>query len=208
LWRPRRAPLTAAALSRRSHFVATMKVTLPVAALGLVVVLIAWPQIYRPQEGIRLIPADIELSDNTLTMRNARYHGVDKKNRPYFVTADSATQDRDDPKIILLDEMQADMTLAAGNWLSLTANGGLYNQEAKTLILHGDVNVYSDDGYEFHATTAEIDLAAGTVASDDKVSGQGPFGLIDANGLRVYDTGKRVRFIKGVHTTLFPHGGK
>ena len=52
--------------------------------------------------------------------------------------------------------------------------------------------------------SAEIDFTAGTLSSDEKVWGQGPFGLLNANGLRVLDSGERIHFINGVRTTFYP----
>jgi hypothetical protein len=101
------------------------------------------------------------------------------------------------------DKLAADLSTSGGGWLDLNANTGLYQQDTKTLMLYGDINIFTDRGYEFHGTSADVNVNAGTVASDDKVWGQGPFGLLRANGLRVYDKGERIVFINGVHTTLF-----
>ncbi len=203
-WQPRVGRVIDSARARRSRFVGAMRVALPLLALAVVVLVAIWPQFGRRQEGFRLLFSQLNVAQEALTMSNARYRGTDSRNQPFSITAETATQDPRNAKLIALDKLTADMTLEDGSWLSMSADSGLYEQDAQRLTLQGNVNIFSDRGYEFHALTAEIDLAAGSVASDERVWGQGPLGLLRANGLRVFDKGARIRFIEGVHTTLFP----
>ena len=203
-WQPGIARAVDLSDVRRSRFVGAMKLGLPLLALTLVGLVLAWPQLYNRVD--KLIPlsfSKVELSNAALTMQNARYRGTDRRNQPFIITADTATQDPSDPKLMTLDKLAADLSTSGGGWLNLNANTGLYQQDTKTLMLYGDINIFTDRGYEFHGTSADVNVNAGTVASDDKVWGQGPFGLLRANGLRVYDKGERIVFINGVHTTLF-----
>lgn len=188
---------------RRSRFVGAMRVALPVLALVLIALLIAWPQIYRRSDGFRLAFSTLEVEDGALTMTKARYRGTDDKDQPFLVSADTATQDANDPKLVTLDRIAADMTMRDGTWLALNANTGAYHQGDQVLTLQGDISVYTDRGYELHGISAQANLGAGTLASDDKVWGQGPFGLLRANGMRVDGNGNRVRFVNGVQVTLF-----
>lgn len=186
---------------RKSRFVRLMRVTLPLLALILTSVVLIWPQMNKP-EGFRLSFTDVGTSDDQLVMRNARFRGTDSANRPFLVTADNAMQDPGHQDQVILDSLNADITLEDGTWLTLRADTGVFFQNERKLALHGNVAVYSDLGYEFHADEAEADLAKGTVESDSKVWGHGPMGRINANGLRVYERGAVVRFINGVQTTL------
>jgi lipopolysaccharide export system protein LptC len=137
-------------------------------------------------------------------MLKARYRGTDRKNQPYLITADTATQQTDASKVIALDRVAGDLTSADGTWMTLNAKTGLFDQTGQTLWLQGDVNVWSDKGYEFHGLTADVNMKEGTLASDDKVWGHGPLGELRANGMRVFEKGDRIVFIKGVTTTLYP----
>ncbi|MBX3454562.1 LPS export ABC transporter periplasmic protein LptC [Ferrovibrio sp.] len=191
---------------QRRGFVRFMKFVLPLCAVALVGVMAAWPQLTRREGGFRLSYSSIETQELALVMNNPRFRGIDGKGQPYVVTADRAVQDADDAKQVTMDNVAADIALTDGGWLSLTAKTGLYHDVSKLLTLHGDINVFGDRGYEFHGLVAEVDLNAGTVASDDKVWGHTGLGAIRANGIRVYDKGKTIVFINGVKTTLHPRG--
>ena len=193
-----------AVIARYSRFVGLMRLLLPLVALALVVIVVAWPDLYRSNDGFRITFSSIESSDESLTMANARYVGRDANGQPFVVTAATATQDKTDSKQVLLDGLQADLTLTDGTWITLSANTGVYHQSNELLDLFGDINIFSDRGYEFHANTAHADLTAGVVVSDDPVQGQGPFGLLIANGMRLEDKGARMIFNNGVKVTIYP----
>jgi len=193
---------------RRSRFVGLMKVMLPVLAVALFGVVLAWPQIVRRADGFRISFASVEEQDGSLTMEKARYRGTDAKGQPFLVTADSAIQATGDAKQIVLDQVTADITLNGGTWITLQSRTGLYEQEMQRLTLEGNVNLFTDHGYEFHGHLAEIDLREGTIASDQKVWGQGPLGRLQANGMRVAEKGNRILFTGGVKTTLHVKGPK
>lgn len=190
--------------ARKSKFVRMMKVTLPLVAFSILALVLIWPQLRNRAEGFRLSFANVAPADGGITMQKARYRGTDRNNRPYLVTAEVATQEGGAIKQVALDRVAGDITMGDNSWMSLTANTGLFNQDAQTLWLQGDISIFSDRGYEFHGLTADIDLKAGTMATDDKVWGHGPLGQINANAMRVYDRGDRVVFTNGVKTLLYP----
>lgn len=201
-------PRSASLRPQRRRFVQFMKFVLPLLAVGLVGLIVAWPQLSRRDAGFRLTFSSIESEEMQLVMNNPRFRGLDNKSQPYVVTADRAIQDPDDTKQVTLDNINADITLSDGGWLALTARTGLFHSETRILVLHGDINVYSDRGYEFHGMSAEVDLNTSVLASDEKVWGHSGLGAIRANGMRVYDKGRTIVFTNGVKTTLNPRGGQ
>lgn len=201
---PRDAGDAVAKLLRRRRFVHFMKFVLPLFALGMVAVVIAWPQLAKRHAMLPLSFSDVESANAALVMNNPRYRGIDAKSQPYVVTADRAVLDPEDDQQVTLDNVKADLSANDGGWWSLTADTGLYHGGRKLLYLFGDISVFGDNGYEMHGTTAEIDLNTSLLSSDDKVWGQSGVGLIRANGLRVRDKGRVIVFINGVNTTIYP----
>ncbi len=187
---------------RRSRFVGLMKVMLPILGVALFGLVLAWPQIVRRADGFRISFAKVDEQDGSLTMDKARYRGTDAKGQPFLVTADSATQILGDAKQIILDQVNADITLNGGTWASLQSRTGLYDQTNARLTLEGNVNLFTDQGYEMHGQSAEINLKEGVIVSDSKVAGQGPMGLLRANTMRISDKGNRLLFTGAVKTTL------
>lgn len=190
---------------RYSRFVGMMKLLLPMIGLGLIIVVLAWPNGSEQDSGFQLsfMPSRDDAADQ-LIMLNPRYIGTDSEQRPFTVTATSAAQDPKDQRRVTLDALQADMTMDDGAWLTVIASGGVYHQSQQTLRLDGPVNIFSDLGYEFHAESALIDLAAGGASSDQPVYGQGPFGSVRSDRLDVRQHGQRLLFDGNVTMIIRP----
>jgi lipopolysaccharide export system protein LptC len=190
-------------IPRRRRFVRFMKFILPTIAVGMLMTVLAWPQLSKRQGLLSLSLTAVESDNAALVMNNPRYRGSDSGGQPYVVTADRAVQDPQDDKQVTLDRVQADFSMNDGQWWSLSADTGVYNGTAQLLDLFGNIAVFSDRGYEMHGHTAEVNLETKVISSDEKVWGQMDMGMINANGLRVYDKGRVIVFINGVKTTIF-----
>ena len=195
----------AGAGTRYSRFVGLMKFILPVAAAALVVLIVTWPETDDRDAGFRVGYTAGGLGDaGAPGMVNARYVGTDGHNRPFVVTAESATAEPDNPDRIRLVALQADITLDDARWMTVIADSGVYDRIAQTLRLGEAVSLYSDDGFELHAGSALVDLEAGSAASDAPVQAQGPLGVLKANGFRIAAAGRRLHFIGAVRATIDP----
>jgi lipopolysaccharide export system protein LptC len=139
-----------------------------------------------------------------LTMSNARFLGTDEKGQPYTLTTREAWQEPDNQDIVNLEEVEGDILMDSGAWFSVSAATGQYDQASQILTLRTDVSVYTDQGYELHTEMAEFDMAAGVGWSDNPVSGQGPGGLLDAQGFRVTQDDGKLHLVGPVHMTLYP----
>jgi lipopolysaccharide export system protein LptC len=180
----------------RRRYVTLLRIALPMAALMLAALVIAWPQIQnRERVAFSLAPTGNDSKEvEQLTMVNPRFVGLDSKQQPYTVTAKSATQERAGADLILLDHPQADILLDGGAWVTVTGRTGRYSQKQQILDLEGDIDVFHDSGYEFHTEKAQIDLANDTINGDVPVTGHGPGGAIDAQGFMILDHGQTVIF--------------
>jgi len=186
---------------RYSRFVYLTKLALPIVACTLLLLIAIWPRLESVFETVRFPAPRIDLSEaRDLHMAKARYTGLDRNNHPFIITAELARQKPDLQSLVTLEKPTGDLTTAAGNWLELSANTGLYQQQSQLLDLFGEVALFQDKGNEFHSTTAHIDMASGTAEGDDPTTGQGPFGNVIADGFRILDRGDTIIF-KG-HATM------
>ena len=200
---------TAGSGARYSRFVGLMKFFLPVAAAALAVLVVIWPETDDRNAGFRIGYTARGLDDTEAPgMVNARYVGTDAANRPFVVTADSATAEPDNPDRIRLVALQADITLEDDRWVTVIADTGVYDRVAQTLALGDAVSLYSDDGFELHAGSALVDLEAGSATSDDPVHAQGPLGALTSDRFRVESAGRRLHFIGAVRATIDPGAGR
>lgn len=198
-----------------SRFVGAMKVLLPVGALALVGLVAVWPYIQPSDSRFRIGFSTLMSSEaESPNIINPRLVGTDSSDQPFSITADLAKnfQLRKDfwqtGAPVELEMPKADVTLEDGSWLVLTANSGLLTPRNKTLDLLGEVNLFHDSGYELRTEKATVDLRAGAATSDQPVEGQGPFGTLKAEGMRLTDKGKTIIFTGKARLTLFPNIGK
>jgi lipopolysaccharide export system protein LptC len=171
---------------RYTRFVSVMKYLLPILAAGLVVMLALWSQIRIDEGRFRIGMTEVApIEVDKLTMSNPRFEGIDDRNRPFTVTADEASQVKENTDAVELTRPQADMTMEDGTWVALSADKGRYHRAAKQLSLEGSVSLFQDRGYELHTDRVEIDFDAGTAVSDKPVFGQGPVGELTGDGLKL-----------------------
>ena len=195
-------------LSRRySRFVGLAKYGLIVAAGALVLLILAWPRINGDTDGVRLSFADLRPdAEGNVGVTRARFAGTDGANRPFLVTAERAIPESARFETFQLRTLQADLTLSDEGWISVSADRGTFERGARMLELGGDIAIFSDLGYEFHASQATVDLAAGTVVSSAPVEGHGPLGAVWADAMRFRSDEKSVQFT-GVRVVLNQGGG-
>jgi lipopolysaccharide export system protein LptC len=189
--------------SRHGRLARLARIVLPLAALGLAVLIFAWARIDPIIKQIHIsdteqAPEEIE----TVTMENARFAGVDAQNRSFNVTAVRAVQSADDDNHIDLQQPKADIVLASGAKVAVRSDIGGLQRDTQILDLGGTVTLTQDGGYEFHTAKARIDLNARTATGDAPVDGRGPQGEIHAEGFDILDDGARVIF-RGRSRALF-----
>ena len=207
----RRSRLGAAPRRRRSGFgrsriVSTMKYLLPGIAFALLVLVAVWPRLLPDEDRFRIdLEAVGPAGGAKPQVLNPRLQGIDSAARPFQVTADFGARGdvEGGGEIYDLTNPKADIVLADGSWVALTANDGRFEAKTNTLHLTGDVNLFHDQGYEFTTTAAQVDLVTSTASGVEPVDGQGPFGVLNAEGFRVFDSGDRVLFLGTARLTVF-----
>ena len=188
-----------------SRFVHRTKWTLPAVAVALLLLVAVWPQLTSVFERVRLNMPHIDLNEaRRLRMVQPRYSGLDRDNRPYVLTADSATQLPRSSDVISLDAPKADLTTGSGNWVEISGDSGTYQTQPQVLDLSGNVLLYQDRGNEFHTDTARIDMQNGTAEGHDPIDGHGPFGHVTAEGFSIYNRGDIIIFTGKTNLTLLP----
>ena len=195
---------TLAQAERYSRFVRTLKVLLPLVAFAILAATMLFVLLYDADESLTVSFTSVEHVDNDLRMVNPRFSGVDNERRPFLVTAEAAIQDAADPRTVTLETIQADMTLGEEAWVSVSAEQGVLNTEAETLVLEGAIDLYSDTGYEFHTDSAVVQFGERSVLSNSAVQAQGPLGTLRADSFMANDAGETLRFDGNVRMLIYP----
>lgn len=186
-----------------------MKVLLPATAVALMLLVVAWPQLRPRDDSFRLqIAAVGPAGGNKPQVLNPRVLGVDDRSRPFQVTANMGSRvlDEQGQETYELEQPKADMSTATGNWVAVTADEGLYIGDSQLLFLEGNVSLFHDNGSEFVTSAATVNLDDQTAAGDVPIVGQGPTGLIEAEGFRLLEGGDRVMFTGKARVTIFAGG--
>lgn len=168
---------------RYSGFVKSLRFILPLVALVMTVIVLTWDEAGRRVEPLKkeeVIQTQANIQNELL---KPVYNSVDDKNQPFTVTADRATQGRENPDIVELDKPVAALIQNDGSKLEGDATTGLYEQKSQKLNLEGDVHLKHSNGYVLSSEELRIDLAAQKAYSGRNVRVEGPDATLDATGL-------------------------
>lgn len=142
-----------------------------------------------------IVPEETPEAIDSINMSNARFTGIDERDRSYAVTALRAVQSVEDDDIVDLTAPKADIVLDSGRAIAIDAERGRFQRSARLLDLTGAILLRDDQGMEFQTTQASIDLAARTASGDAPVSGTGKQGAVTAEGFRISDDGDRILLV-------------
>lgn len=188
----RREALQADVIARRRWRVAMAKRLLPAVALVLLTAIVVYPEFARDRTAARMaLHANLPDPESGKLTR-ARYNGVDERNEPYTITADTARQVSQD-RIDLTGPI-GDILSSSNHWMQAQSAQGVYLQGLGQLDLSGDVTLYRDDGTTLLTNTATLDMKNAAASSADPVHVEGPAGVLDAQGFTLTDRGEVMQF--------------
>ncbi len=138
----------------------------------------------------------------------AVFSGFDDGKDPYTINADSARQDAQDPAKTYLSAVRGRLhTTSKNELLHMKADAGLYDSNTKLLDLEGNVEIISSDNYIAYMPTAQIDVNAKKLESDDPIHVIFDQGTIDAAAVEMWDNGNMILFKNGVKMHIDPRPG-
>ncbi|MGN6147765.1 MAG: LPS export ABC transporter periplasmic protein LptC [Rhizomicrobium sp.] len=170
---------------RYARFVNIMRRGLLLAGLLLIGLVIGYSLLPRQSQRMAMTFEKMGIVSGDLSMTKPKLHGTDSEGNPFTVTADKATQNPKHLRQASLANVQADLSLKDGQWMSATAPHGVLDANARQLQLSGAIAVFTDEGYELHTDLAHIDLAKGIATGPHRVTGQGPAGTFVADRFRI-----------------------
>ncbi|MBI2717931.1 MAG: LPS export ABC transporter periplasmic protein LptC [Rhizobiales bacterium] len=150
-----------------------------------------------PQE--KITPPTVE-NPYQITSYRSTVVGRDKNGQPYEIKTKRGWQDKDNSKLMYLEEVAATFRRSTGEPVTLTGRSGRYDTEAKGLDIEGDV-VLSQEG-RFTARMARVHIAVPekSLTSDVAVAVTFNGGTVDANGMKITNDGNDILFLNGVRS--------
>ena len=185
-----RVAATAKAFRARSRRVRLLRRVLPAVLLVLAGGTVSWIV-------LRTVMSDVERkagASNEVRLDNPMFHGQDAEGRSFVIGAKGAVRDPATGRFRLVGPALR-LNLGGRKVTELTADGGTYDQVAKTVTIGPNVRI-SDGGSGFVLVTPEavVDTSTGIVTGDKGVQGTGPLGTINASSYAIYEQGDRVVF--------------
>jgi lipopolysaccharide export system protein LptC len=127
-------------------------------------------------------------------MESPHMSGYTQDQRPYEVWAKTATQDVTDPDHVDLKTLRAKVLMEDQSTVTLDALNGLMDTKQQLLDLHKDIYLQTSTGYEAWLSQAFVDMAKGTVTSDEHVDVKWADGKVSSDRLRITGGGEVVIF--------------
>src|SRR4051794_8629222 len=183
--------------ARHSRMVRLLRVAVP-AVVGLAMARLVAISIFNPFRMLmKQLPIDMDnlvATGTKITMESPHLSGFSLDQRPYELWAKTATQDLSDPDHVELKGLRAKVLQQDGSTVALEARTGLFDTKAQVLDLHKDILLVSSTGYEARLSQALLDIAKGTVTSEEPVDVKLLNGTLTADRLRITEKGELVRF--------------
>ncbi|MBV8792102.1 MAG: LPS export ABC transporter periplasmic protein LptC [Pseudolabrys sp.] len=187
------------AARKHSRRVRKLRVVVPgvvIAILGLML-LWSWLNPMRMFEALPLKLGDTVISGTKIMMQAPRLAGFTKDSRPYELSAASASQDLTKPDLLELRDIRAKMKMQDDGFTELSARNGSYDNKKEILTLGDDVYLVTS-AYKAWLTNAVVDTRTSNVTSDKPVKVEMLQGLLNANKLKVTESGDLITFDGGV----------
>ena len=161
----------------------------------------SWTGTRAPVDSKKALPGQMAASSSTFT-------GFDKNQQPYKINAQSALQDEKDQNLVHLKKVSGQFRRTGGENLLLAANRALYDSDAKTLKLTGDVKLASQGRYTARMQEALVTVKSRQLVANVPVVVTFENGIIYANRLEITDGGKRILFSKRIKARFGGAGKK
>ena len=142
------------------------------------------------------------LSQNTLTLENAKLIGNDRNNKPYVITAKSSFKNDLNENLIYLNSVEADMTLNSNNWMSINTNHAIFNINKKTIEATEKVFIFYDDGTKLESSSLSYNFANGIGFGKSGVKMFGKWGIIISGSFSLDLNNEKIKFFNKPRLTI------
>lgn len=178
-------------VSKHSRRVQLAKLILPSFAAILVALLLIFPTLQNNSKEFLLdvtLPKKGELEK--LHVEKTVLNITDKKNRVNNFTADNIDETEPGSKLIKLKNPDGVLPTSDIDWINVKSPTGFYNQNANTLTLTDNVEIYYSQGMSVNVFDILYDFKTNIAQSNNKVKAQGEIGDLTSESFEMNtDTG-------------------
>ncbi|MGW9233057.1 LPS export ABC transporter periplasmic protein LptC [Pseudorhizobium sp. NPDC055634] len=178
-----------------------LRVWLPIGALVVSALFISVSVIraYLP-ENLSVESARIE--DGKIVMERPAIAGRNDDGISYSMTALRALQDIENPNMITLEDVKAAVPLNADTIARVVATEGIFDRGTDNMELTAPFDVNLSNGITAKFQSAQLDVVAGTLQTNDPVSIDTEEASIVAQSLNITDKGRTITFAGQVRVNI------
>lgn len=174
-----------------------LRIAVP-AAVVLAMAAIVAVSVFNPfrmlMKKLPLDSGNLVVSGTKITMESPHLSGYTPDQRPYELWARTATQDITDPDHVELSALRAKLLMEDRSTLLMDARTGIFDNKQQLLDLRKDIFLRTSTGYQARLSQALVDMAKGTVTSDEHVDVKLTNGTLSSDRLRITEGGDLIRF--------------
>ena len=163
----------------------TLKVVLPLVALGLLSTLFFFSGEVDPTESIPYAELNIEELAREQRITSPYFAGVTSNDTAVTVTGNTVVPDPDNADIFTIDAVNARFVSTKNEVLDAVAATGLIDTDAGTVRLSGGTLLTTSDGIEMQTEGILGQTQTGDLESLGPVNVEGPFGTLSAHHMSV-----------------------
>lgn len=178
-----------------------LRIWLPIGAVVISAVFISVSVIraYLP-ENLSVESARIE--DGKIVMERPAIAGRNDDGISYSMTAVRALQDIANPNMITLEDVKAAVPLNVNTIARVVATEGIFDRGTDRMELTAPFDVNLSNGTTAKFQSAQLDVVAGTLNTDDPVSIDTEQASIVAQSLKITDKGRTITFAGQVRVKI------
>lgn len=178
---------------RRSRLIRLLRLVLPLG-IGLIFATLIGFVVHGTISGGPVRP---DQADTPIRLVNFRLVGRDDRGRPFVLTADSATRDKQDYQRIHLVRPSLLIDSESPRPTRLSAKTGVMQEDTGKLQLNGGVTLNGTD-LAVATDSSVYDTLTGVLQGEGDIAGRTALGDVNAKSYGVYDEGERMIFRGGV----------
>jgi lipopolysaccharide export system protein LptC len=178
-----------------SSFIRVLKIFLPLAALGVIGILLVWPQLQKIAES-PLGQLDIQALQQAETenrLLQPVFNTQDDKGRPVTITAEEAVQKKSNENLIELNKPSA-ILKGDDRDTTLNAEQGAFDQKNNVIILNTNVVIQDSQNNVLQTQSLTADITNNNVSSNEPTTLTTPQGKIEGQGIIIENNGTKTIF--------------
>jgi lipopolysaccharide export system protein LptC len=188
---------------RHSERVRKLRVWLPISAalISLVFIGVSVIRAYLP-ENINIESARIE--NGKIVMERPAIAGRNDDGISYSMTATRALQDIKNPNMITLENVKAAVPMNEDTIARVVATAGIFDRGTDRMQMTAPFDVNLSNGTTAKFQSANLDVQAGTLVTQDPIEISTQQASIVAQSLNIADNGKTITFSGQVRVNIDP----